>query len=96
MEDGEATDGISNADRSNSTPRVSPVVGDASQGRRRYRCKSASLCLRPPQFVPLSEKDRRRALDALAELMVPLFTTVASDRPESGSERKDGPVVTRG
>ena len=57
--------------------------------RHRYRPTNGPLVVRHPGFVAMSEADEGRALEALAELLAPLFATPPAAAIDAPSEPQD-------
>ncbi len=67
---------------------------EAPRPDRPNRSDGASVTLSAPSFVPLSADDERRAIESLAELLVPLLVQSVPPDVEPAAAPTDGPAVT--
>ena len=61
-----------------------PCGAGGPRPRRRYRSTSGPVVVRRPGFVAMSDADEGRAVEALAELLAPLFATPPAAAVEDG------------
>jgi hypothetical protein len=66
-----------NRTRPNATPGGSTRPREAPRPDRSTRSDGATVTLSAPSFVTLSADEERRAIEALAELLVPLLVRTA-------------------